>query len=98
MELKSITNLDEILTNFHFDKIYCSEDFFKKIVEKYFFITNGEITLDGWSDSRMGHIIFKNKSIDLYLDFSMSSKIILGYQNIKSERKVKLDGIYNSTN
>lgn len=92
MELNSIDNLDEILTNFHFDKIYCSEDFFKKILEKYFFITNGEITLDGWSGNRMGYIIFKNTTIDIHLDFSMDT-IILGYKNIKKERKIKLENL-----
>jgi hypothetical protein len=97
MELYSIDNLSDILRKYHFDQIYCGEEFFKLITYELFFITDGEITLDGWNDTKMGYILFDKRSIEIHLDFNMKS-IILKYSTVKKERLDKLNGINNSSN
>lgn len=97
MELYSIDNLSDILRKYNFDQIYCGEKFFKLIRNEFSFTIDGEITLDGWNNSKIGYIRHYDRLIDIYLVFDMKS-ILLKYSTIKKERLNKLNGIYNSSN
>ena len=105
MKLESIDSLEEIISKYNFDQIFCSEQFLRQIAMKLDYYINSEIFIDGFSGDNYSYIKVNNKRIDIYpIDptwyrGSMATDaIILKHSNLAKERKTKLNTIHNSIN